>query len=108
MARKFATSIITGSTLLTGQVVYWAAGECWVPYLDKAMTYEDAETLSQTLETVKQSHAHHVADCMAQPVSIDSDGHTCPVDLRETIRDQGPTVRTDLGYQSGEERHVSL
>ncbi|WP_411817137.1 DUF2849 domain-containing protein [Hyphococcus sp. DH-69] len=90
--------VITGNRLSDGAVVFFNSAGQWVPALEDAVRYADAEAGS-ALERA-QAQVHEIADVYL--IDVDDEGQLVGREtLRESIRRAGPTVRRDLGYQAG-------
>ena len=90
-------NIITANRLNDGAVVYLDANGAWTSEITAAARFEkgdDAAALEQA-----QTRVGEYADIYLMEV----DGAGAPAGratVRETIRQNGPTVRRDLGYQA--------
>lgn len=92
-----AYKILTANRLDNGIVVYLGENG-WGPDIDAACRALDDDTAAALEFQGKQAAARNE---VADPYLIDLDDDDTPVRWRETIRANGPTVRPDLGYQSG-------
>jgi hypothetical protein len=87
--------ILTANRLEDGLVIYLGVDE-WSADLDTARkAYDDDQAAALDYLGKQAALRNEVAD----PYLIDLDDNG-PVRWRETIRSNGPTVRTDLGYQA--------
>lgn len=83
--------VVTANRLADGAVVYRTAGEGWTEHLDEAAVTTDAEVATQLLAAAKADHLRAV-DVYVAAVEIAADGRINPANLRERIRQAGPTV----------------
>jgi hypothetical protein len=91
--------IAIANRLLDGRVVYLGAAG-WSPQVEEAERAATDEAAEALLGRAKESFARNeVVDVYL--IELDAAGAK-PRSLRERIRSQGPTVRSDLGYQAGE------
>ena len=91
--------ILIANDLLSGAIVYRTANG-WSPKVNEARVAEgdaDAEALLAEGKSAETDNTVVAAELI--PVTAES-GTVTPNRLREVIRAQGPTVRTDLGYQA--------
>ncbi|MEI7608809.1 MAG: DUF2849 domain-containing protein [Rhodospirillaceae bacterium] len=94
---------ITANRLDSGAVVWLGAGDRWEHRLAAAARFEGGEA-EAALERVKADVAAGVVvDPYAVEVSL-VEGIARPVRPREQIRSLGPSVRTDLGIQAGQQQ----
>lgn len=107
--RNEGLKIITANRLTDGIVVYRRADGGWTELLAAAAVVEGDDALS-LLEATQGEET-----CVVGPYLMDieiSHGAILPGGrgmLRETIRDQGPTIHPQFGRQAEEKvRHVSL
>lgn len=88
--------MIIANRLVDGAVVFFAAGDAWVPEIDAGLAIDDLPEAERLFATAKR----HEAECIViDPQLIEvkvEDGRKHPVAIREAIRAFGPTVRTDL------------
>ena len=97
--------ILTANRLRDGEVVYWRGG-AWVEALANAEIFADEAAADAALTAAAASvKGRVVVNPYLFDARLDARG-LHPVKEREIIRAAGPTVRTDLGKQSGP--HVSL
>jgi hypothetical protein len=92
--------VLTANRLVVGEVVYWNEARGWVSRLEEAQVLADSQaeaTLARAAEWVQKREV--VAPYLFD-VRLDR-GVAVPVRVREAIRAAGPTVRLDLGKQSG-------
>jgi hypothetical protein len=92
--------VLTANRLVVGEVVYWNGARGWVPRFEDAEVLADTEaeaTLARAAEWVQKREvvAPYLFDVRLEK------GVAVPVKVREVIRAAGPTVRLDLGKQSG-------
>ncbi len=89
---------VTANRLTDGRVVFLAPDGMWADRLALAARFEDASAEAVLLRT--RSRVTEIAG--AYLIEVDEGGAAAGREaLRETIRDKGPTVRSDLGKQSG-------
>lgn len=94
--------VITANRLRDGEVVYFAEPGTWVENIHDASVAEGAEGIAKLLEHAKaEARAIEVLDIYPFEVVRDSGGQISPASVREIIRAAGPTVRKDLGKQTG-------
>jgi len=94
--------VITANCLKKGAVIYLDKQEAWTHDLSHAKSFADDESADAALK-IAQERSHEVADIYLIEVSVGSDGLvevSGRASLREKIRQMGPTIRTDLGYQA--------
>jgi len=95
--------IVTANRLRDGIVVFLGgmdkADRRWVERVDQARLVEDAALEAALAAARDDERARRVVDPYAVEVTI-RDGVPVPVRLRERLRAQGPSVRTDLGKQA--------
>lgn len=115
------TLAVTANRLGDGAVVYFtgetaetAAAEAtaWSERLaDVAVARSKEEGAALLAQAEPSVAARHIIGPYLFEVA-ETDGAPAPVNVRETIRMRGPSVRLDLGYQATqkteETRHVSL
>jgi len=95
------THILTANHLIEGHVIFLGENGIWVSNVDQATYASSAEEkgkLDQTAEVAK------AANLVIEPYLVEvktEAGTTIPIKTRERLRTLGPTVRPDLGYQSG-------
>ena len=95
--------VITANRLDSGAVVWLAPDRSWVHRIALAAILEGSET--ETALARVQGEA--VAAGLVEPYLIDVvviGGVPRPVRPREQIRALGPSVRTDLGVQAGQQQ----
>lgn len=90
--------IVTANRLADGRVVYLDADKQWAEDISLSAIFEEEEAQSALAEAAVRSG--EIADIYLIDANHDAQpaGRTA---LRETIRATGPTVREDLGKQSG-------
>jgi hypothetical protein len=92
--------IVTANRLRDGLVVFLARDGKWSDTIAEAVVAADDNTAAELLRRAGKSEADNT---VVAPYLIDienTEGHPRPVRYREWLRTQGPTVRTDLGYQA--------
>ncbi len=88
---------VTANRLADGRVVYLAPDGAWTERLVNAAIFENIEA-ENALASLGAS-AIEFAD--AYLIEVHTDGYPSGREaLRETIRNSGPTIRTDLGKQA--------
>jgi hypothetical protein len=97
--------ILTANRLRDGDVAYWRGG-AWVGALADADIFADDAAAEAALAAAAASVKNRlVVNPYLFDARVDAKG-LHPVKEREIIRAAGPTVRHDLGKQSGQ--HVPL
>ncbi len=89
---------VTANRLDTGRVIYLAENGAWTDRLAKAALF-DGEAADAALAEAA-GRLTEVADIYLIEASADGAPAGREV-VRETIRNEGPTVRPDLGKQAG-------
>ena len=92
--------IVTANRLTDGDVVWLGTGGQWVETVEAAQCFDSVKTVAKALELAAQAVSNRL---VVEPYEIDvtrAAGRIVPVKLREKIRSQGPTFRTDLGKQA--------
>ncbi len=95
------THILTANHLAEGHVVFLGENGIWVSNANhavRASSPEDKTRLDQSGSAAK------AASLVIEPylVEVEANENTnIPIKTRERMRTLGPTVRLDLGYQSG-------
>lgn len=92
--------IVTANRLRDGLVVFLAKDGKWSSDIGEAAAADDDKAADNLLRQAGESEADNT---VVAPYLIEaeaSDGTLRPVRYREWLRTQGPTVRTDLGYQA--------
>ncbi len=90
--------ILNANDLATGDVVYWT-GTNWTRHIAEAETIADNDA-AEALGKVEMA-ARRVVD--VYPVEVTFENNVpVPARYRERVRSLGPSVRTDLGKQTGE------
>ncbi len=89
---------VTGNRLSDGGVVYLTSNDQWAEHLSQAALFEKSDA-TDVLSAV-QTRQRELADVYLIEVSEDREliGREA---LRESIRQIGPSVRSDLGQQIG-------
>ncbi|MEO1252153.1 MAG: DUF2849 domain-containing protein [Pseudomonadota bacterium] len=89
--------IITANRLTDGVVVYLGSGDAWTERLDAAARFDDGDI--DGVLAAMSARAREFADIYA--ITVEEDGRPAAREaLRETIRQNGPTIRADLGRQA--------
>ena len=90
--------VITANALRDGRVIYLGTADNFVDRLSDAKLFADKTEAEAALACLKR-RTSDIADAylIAVTESLEANGREA---LRETIRDQGPTIRRDLGKQS--------
>lgn len=92
--------VITANRLHDGAVVYLDPAGGWSESVADARVAPDKTQAAALLaEAERPEHATRVVGPYLMDVVVD-DGRPRPASLREVIRAQGPTVRSDLGKQA--------
>ena len=115
------TLAVTANRLGDGAVVYFtgpaaadAPDQNWSERLaDVAVAHSKEEGAALLAQAEPSVAARHIIGPYLFEVRETPDGAPAPVNVRETIRMRGPSVRLDLGYQAQanhaeETPHVSL
>ena len=93
--------IFNGNDILSGRVVYLTKDGDWSEEIADAVTFETPEDEARLKQIVDAAfEARRVVDVLPIEVSVEN-GAIRPVVYRERIRALGPSVRPDLGKQSG-------
>ncbi|MEN8723024.1 MAG: DUF2849 domain-containing protein [Alphaproteobacteria bacterium] len=97
-----ALQALTANLLLSGDVVYWSCRGDWSLNIQDALlaATEDEVAILEARIPVEENGNDVVAPYLF-PVERDEDGTIQAISQREVIRAKGPTIRTDLGKQSG-------
>ena len=94
---------ITANRLADGRVVYLRDADSWSERIQESVVADSEDRAKTLLEQAKRAVAERlVVDPYLFAVSVE-DGKIRPLGRREEIRAAGPSVRTDLGYQSAAE-----
>ena len=101
-AREAARQAVTANRLADGAVVYLTLGGGWSEYFADCRIGEgeDDKAAMMALAEAPAAQLQIVGPYLIDVIEVD--GNVRPVALREHIRAQGPTVRTDLGKQTNE------
>ncbi len=94
---------LTANRLIDGIVLYWRAG-AWTEAFAEGDVFETEEAGQAALAAARESVARNL---VVNPYLFDLKGDR-PLEEREIIRAQGPSVRDDLGKQAEGADHVSL
>ncbi len=95
------THILTANHLIEGHVVFLGENGIWVSNVNhaiRALSPEDRARLDQSGDAAK------TANLVIEPYLVEvetGENAITPIKTRERLRTLGPTVRPDLGYQSG-------
>jgi sulfite reductase (NADPH) hemoprotein beta-component len=102
LARENAVpeSLITANRLRDGVAVWLDEAGAWSEDLGEAAVL-DGDGLAARLELVNRRDSNAAVDIRAVPVAW-HEGRPIPVELREKLRSEGPSVRTDLAEAPGE------
>ena len=95
---------ITANRLDSGAVVWFGPDDGWGHRIAGAAIFEAAEGAEAALERAKASAA---AGVVVDPYLIEVtllEGAPRPLRPREQIRARGPSVRSDLGVQAGQQQ----
>ena len=96
-----STQVVTANRLGDGRVVYLGPEDLWVEQIDAADLAADEEAAAALLA---RAEAPAQETRVVGPYLMDvvfEGGRRRAASNREIIRAQGPSVRTDLGYQAG-------
>ncbi len=89
---------VTANRLTDGRVVFLAPDGLWAERLAHAAFFDDASAES----VLAQARSRITEIASAYLIEVGEGGSAAGREaLRETIRDTGPTVRSDLGKQAG-------
>jgi hypothetical protein len=83
--------VVTANRLADGAVVYRAADGGWTADLDHAAVVTTADA-AQALLAQANADGNEAVGAYVAPVLRDASGHLVPGNLREVIRQSGPTV----------------
>lgn len=93
--------IFNANDILSGRVVYLTKDGDWSERIADAVTFETPEDEARLKRVAEAGfEARKVVDVLPIEVSVEN-GAIRPVVYRERVRALGPSVRTDLGKQSG-------
>ena len=92
--------VLTANRLVVGEVVYWNEARGWVSRLEEAQVLADSEAEAVLARADEWVQKREVVAPYLFDVRLEK-GIAVPVKVREAIRAAGPTVRLDLGKQSG-------
>jgi hypothetical protein len=92
--------VLTANRLVVGEVVYWNEAQGWVSRLEEAQVLADSEADAVLARADESVQKREVVAPYLFDVRLEK-GIAVPVKVREAIRAAGPTVRLDLGKQSG-------
>lgn len=95
MKKTTGPQILTGNDLFSGEAVFWT-GAGWSADVADACVLPEAEAQQASLAAALASENVVVGPYLAAVSAADGS----LVRLREEIRTQGPTFRTDLGKQA--------
>lgn len=90
--------VVTANRLSDGAVVYWTANGDWTTKLTAAAVVTTSSAAKQLLSDAITDDARAVGAYVA-PVELKPDGRVEPANLRERIRQLGPTI--NLPFISG-------
>ncbi len=93
---------ISANRLHDGAVVFLSAAG-WTDRLSDAQRFTDKSSVELALDTRAKPDA--ARNLVVEPTLFDlieADGQVRAAHIREAIRANGPTVRTDLGKQAGQ------
>ena len=97
--------VVTANDLLTGDVIYVAAGCQWSRNINDALILNDEQAVNCTLEQA-QRQTLEVVDPYLVSVEPDAYGNIVPLHYREQIRVNGPNV--DLQETQSESGYVVM
>lgn len=96
MAKEKYPVVISAFLLNEGSCVFYAKEKTWVENINEAAIIESAEELESKLTLAKRSvDENYVNEVYTIDVSIDESKNVQPIDIREKIRVNGPSI--DLG-----------
>lgn len=91
--------VITGNRLDTGRVIYLGSDHQWVDRFSQALLFSAMDDAQAAMD-IASTRTTQIADLYI--VEANADGIPGGREaLKETIRNLGPTMRTDLGKQAG-------
>jgi len=92
--------VLTANRLSDGSVVYLSKVDAWSDWLNEAKVAADKTEAELLMSIAEKSVGEQViVEPYLMQVTID-DASIQPVNVRESIRARGPTVRPDLGKQA--------
>jgi hypothetical protein len=89
--------VITANRLGDGAVVYRSTEDGWTTRLDRAAVVSTADAASKLLASAVADDVGAVGAYVA-PVRVEPDGAVKPGNLREHIRQAGPTFELPLAF----------
>ena len=89
--------VVTANRLGDGVVIYRTADGHWTTRLEQAAVATTAPTLSELLTAAGKDDISAVG-AYAAPVHLDPDGAVRPANLREIIRQGGPTIELPASF----------
>lgn len=93
---KAAQQVVTGNRLTDGAVVYLDASGGWTEKLEEARVAQGADDLEDAVAVGKDGEKKQIV-VEAYPIDVERvAGALRALRIREKIRAEGPTVRTDL------------
>ncbi|WP_454726693.1 MULTISPECIES: DUF2849 domain-containing protein [Cupriavidus] len=93
--------LISANRLRDGAVVWLGAGHEWVDELRHACVFDGPRIAPATQAANQAAARNDVVAPTPRPARL-VDGMPVPLDYREVLRAQGPSVRTDLGKQAAQ------
>jgi len=92
--------VLTANRLADGIAVWLGANGRWLEHIDHALIARHPEAV-EALEQAGKSAFHDNLIVDVAVIDVDEvDGEIYPIRLRERIRANGPTFRSDLGKQA--------
>ena len=100
MAKKLESSrsgtvVVTANRLRDGRVVWYGPNDTWVERIAGAAIFPVADDGVAVEQAQIWARREVVVDVYAVPVETENDD-VVPVTMRERVRAEGPSVRTDL------------
>jgi hypothetical protein len=95
--------VVIANRLRDGLVVFLAADGSWAEYIDGARLAKNESESEEIIAVAQRGASEQDENQVIDPQLIDvieEEGGVRPLRLRELIRAQGPTTRTDLGKQA--------
>jgi hypothetical protein len=89
--------VVTANRLGDGAVIYRTSGGGWTTHLDEAAVVTTAPAASDLLAAANKDDIEAVGPYVA-PVHREPDGSVTPANLREIIRQGGPTIDLPVSF----------
>lgn len=101
MGRKLkGKQLIVGNLLRCGRVVFLTANHNWSPVSQEAALAED-EALDKLVAAAEQAMADNIIAGYELAEAETGTAGTNPIHSKPLMQTKGPSVRLDLGYQTG-------